>query len=428
MRSVFTKILVVILMAVICVNLLVFGISRAQRRSSSAAFQNILSRYLEYLIQDMGTPPDLAMARKNVHGGLISIQYTGKGVSWATDESMTPARTLRWHAWEDHPEIRSALWRTRFLIEIRHPDGTYVFALGRHFDQEGERTRFLILLLLIFTTLVLLIYLAIRWILKPVKWLKQGVLEISRGNLAHRVPVKRADEFKDLAEAFNTMTDRIQDMLHTRQRLLLDVSHELRSPLTRMRVAVEFLPEGHAKTSILADILEMEKMIKGVLDTAKRHHTHAQVNPQNVNLPGILSDLLPVYRDWKPGVVLNGKGNAAAVTVSGDPDQIKTVLQNVLNNALKYSRDQSRPVELSIRQDKTYIVVEIQDFGTGIPEEELPRITEPFYRVDKSRSKNTGGYGLGLSICKTVMEAHGGKMEIASELGKGTTVKLFFPR
>jgi signal transduction histidine kinase len=426
MRSVFTKILVVILVAVFCVNLLVFGIFRAQRRSSGAAFQNILSRYLEYLIKEMGTPPDLDMARENIQGGLISIQYTGRDGVQAMGESFAPPRTLRWHAWEDHPQIRSALWRTRFLIEVRHPAGTYLFALGRNFDQEDERTRLLILLLLIFTTLVLLIYLAIHWILKPVKWLKQGVSEISRGNLTHRVPVKRADEFKDLAEAFNTMTHRIQDMLHTKQRLLLDVSHELRSPLTRMRLAVEFLPEGHARTSILTDILEMEKRIAGVLETAKLHHSHAQLHPRHVNLSELMADLLPIYKDWKPGIVFEAPKEP--VVCLGDPNQIKTVLQNVLNNALKYSRAEGCPVELSVQQTRLQTHVQIKDYGMGIPAEELRFVTEPFYRVDKSRSKQTGGYGLGLSICKTIMDAHGGKMEIESTPGKGTTVTLFFRR
>jgi signal transduction histidine kinase len=428
MRSVFTKILAVILVAVICVNLLVFGIFRAQRRSSGAAFQNILARYLNYLIDELGSPPDPGKARQNVHGGMISIKYNGKNGSWATEDAPAPPRSLRWREWEDHPHIRSALWRTRFLIEVQRPDATYVFTLGKHFDQEGERARFLVLLLLIFTTLVVLIYFAIRWILKPVKWLKQGVLEISRGNLTHRVPVKRSDEFKELAQAFNTMTQRIQDMLHVKQRLLLDMSHELRSPLTRMRVAVEFLPESHARSSILNDILEMEKMIAGVLDTARHHHHHAQLHLRAVDIAKIIKDLLPIYRGWNPGVIFHESDEDETAMVSGDPDQIKTVLQNVLNNALTYAKDQNRPVEITIRRDKKCVLVAISDFGIGIPEAELTRITEPFYRVDKSRSKNTGGYGLGLSICKTIMEAHGGMIKMESILGKGTTVTLFFPQ
>jgi signal transduction histidine kinase len=99
----------------------------------------------------------------------------------------------------------------------------------------------------------------------------------------------------------------------------------------------------------------------------------------------------------------------------------------VLNNAIKYSQPDSAPIQISAKTDESYVVVRIRDFGIGIPEEDLAHIFEPFYRVDKSRTKDTGGYGLGLSLCKTIMEAHGGKIEVHSTLQEGTTVSLYFP-
>jgi signal transduction histidine kinase len=103
------------------------------------------------------------------------------------------------------------------------------------------------------------------------------------------------------------------------------------------------------------------------------------------------------------------------------------VVKNILNNAIKYSRPDSAPVQISAEYEASYIVLRITDFGTGIPEEDLAHVFEPFYRVDKSRTKNTGGYGLGLSLCKTIMEAHEGKIEVHSRPQEGTTVTLFFP-
>jgi signal transduction histidine kinase len=103
-------------------------------------------------------------------------------------------------------------------------------------------------------------------------------------------------------------------------------------------------------------------------------------------------------------------------------------LANVLDNAAKYSRDRDRPVEIRIEAGTDEITVRIEDHGVGIPEAELPRIFEPFYRVDRSRSRETGGYGLGLSLCKRIMEAHGGSIAIASREGEGTEVALTFPR
>jgi signal transduction histidine kinase len=102
------------------------------------------------------------------------------------------------------------------------------------------------------------------------------------------------------------------------------------------------------------------------------------------------------------------------------------VLKNVLDNAVKYSFKTSQPVEISMEFRHPCWMIQIRDHGVGIPEDELPYIFEPFYRVDKSRSKDTGGYGLGLSLCKTVMEAHQGKIEVESSPDRGTAVSLFF--
>ena len=99
----------------------------------------------------------------------------------------------------------------------------------------------------------------------------------------------------------------------------------------------------------------------------------------------------------------------------------------MINNAIKYSRPDSGPIRISYKRRKSYGIIQIADKGIGIPPEELSHIFEPFYRVDKSRTKDTGGYGLGLSLCKTIMEAHGGKIEIQSRQEEGTTVSLYFP-
>lgn len=249
--------------------------------------------------------------------------------------------------------------------------------------------------------------------------------EVSRGNLKHRVPVKRSDELRDLAQAFNDMTDRIRAMLHTKEQLLLDVSHELRSPLTRVKVALEFMPEGQARNSISADVSEMEKMINDILETARRHHRHGDLKLQPTNLVNLLEEILPEYEKQPPGVQLDEFADPLEINI--DSKQIKTVLRNILSNGIKFSDADSDPVRISVKLQPAYTVVQIIDNGIGIPQEELSFIFEPFYRVDKSRSQDTGGYGLGLSLCKTIMDAHNGKIEMASKPDEGTTVSLFFP-
>jgi signal transduction histidine kinase len=238
--------------------------------------------------------------------------------------------------------------------------------------------------------------------------------------------MKRSDELRALAEAFNDMTDRIRDMLHTKEQLMLDVSHELRSPITRMRVALEFLPEGQTKDSLKSDIAEMEAMINDILETARMHHLHGHLKRQLINLADLLEGILADYVNQRPGVQA---GNfPAEIELNVDPEQVKTVFQNILTNAVKFSDPDDKPVMISVIMQANFTDVRILDHGIGIPPDELPFIFEPFYRVDKSRSKRTGGYGLGLSLCKTIMEAHGGRIEVDSEPGVGTCVSLFFPQ
>jgi signal transduction histidine kinase len=282
-----------------------------------------------------------------------------------------------------------------------------------------------IVLLSLLTLILAGAFLSIRWILKPVKWLHEGVREVSRGNLKHRVPEKRADEFKDLAAAFNEMTDRIRDMLHTKERLLLDVSHELRSPLTRLKVALEFLPDGNARESMAGDIAEMEQMINEILATARMHFSHDRLNLARIFLADLLMEVITEFENQPPGVRAEDLETPVAVRV--DPVQVKIVFKNILTNAIKYSRPASGPVIVSVVVRPTDLIVQIADNGIGIPQDELPFIFEPFYRVDKSRRHDTGGFGLGLSLCKTIMEAHQGSIEIQSTLDAGTTVCLYFP-
>jgi signal transduction histidine kinase len=221
------------------------------------------------------------------------------------------------------------------------------------------------------------------------------------------------------------MTDRIRDMLRTKEQLLLDVSHELRTPLTRMKVALEFLEDSQAKQSIQADMQEMEKMVAEILETARVQHKYENLKKQPTNLVRLLRDILLEFENQPPGIEMVKFPSEVIAAV--DSEKIKTVFVNLINNAIKYSRPDSGPIRIFYKSDESYAIIGIADKGIGIPQEELSHIFEPFYRIDKSRAKDTGGYGLGLSLCKTIMEAHEGKIEVQSRPEEGTTVILFFP-
>jgi signal transduction histidine kinase len=423
-RSIFTKFLVVIVLTGICINLVVAGFFWIHRSAAGRPLHKNVLQYLNYIIDDLGNPPDPGRARQIGEQASLQIYFEGLD-TWTTAGDFSDIQKAHWRNWSRDPVIRLGSYHGHHFVELIHESGRFVFGLDKSFELDPERKRLVIILLSLLTLILAGAFLSIRWILKPVRWLNDGVREVSRGNLKHRVPLKRSDELRDLAAAFNDMTERIRDMLHTKEQLLLDVSHELRSPLTRVKVALEFLPDGRAKESITGDVAEMEKMINEILETARMHHLHGKLKVERAILTDLLKDLLAEFENQPPGVQAADIPTAIAIKV--DSEQIKTVFKNVLTNAVKFSNPDSKPVRISVKSRPPNIVVQIVDNGIGIPADELPFIFEPFYRVDKSRTKDTGGYGLGLSLCKTIMEAHGGRIQIDSTPNVGTTVTLFFP-
>ena len=191
-------------------------------------------------------------------------------------------------------------------------------------------------------------------------------------------------------------------MIQARDQLLLDVSHELRSPLTRLKVALALLPEDENKAGMTGDLREMEAMITELLEL-ERIREGRGLHLGRHDLLGVLREAAEAFKDEPPGVQLILP--ASPVLMDIDREKIKTVLRNLLENARKYSLEDSRPVEVAVHQDAGAIAVRVSDDGPGIPEADIPNLFEPFYRVDRSRSRKTGGYGLGLSIAK---KSHGG--------------------
>jgi signal transduction histidine kinase len=423
-RSVFTKLLLIIIVTGIALNLVVVGFFVTHRHMVERSIHQNLIQYINYLIADIGIPPSVDRAREIARQTLLEIHYQSPQNNWSTAGNPPDLSRGRFYVWKESPNIRFGRYLGHSFVEVNRNNGLFIFEFAKPFDRKDRRDGLFFLLLILMLAILGGAFLTIRRVLRPVKWLNEGVKEVSRGNLSHRVPLKKYDELRDLAEAFNAMTERIREMLQAKEQLLLDVSHEMRSPLTRMKVAIEFLPDGKAKESIKTDLNEMENMISEILDTARAHHLHGQLKRQRLNLVDLLHEVIPAFEDRAPGVEIGDIPEVIHVDV--DAEQIKIVLNNVLDNAIKYSRPESDPVRIDFERQDPFGIICIQDEGIGIPADELPFIFEPFYRVDKSRSKSTGGYGLGLSLCKTIMEAHDAKISVDSTPGRGTTVLLYF--
>jgi two-component system OmpR family sensor kinase len=254
------------------------------------------------------------------------------------------------------------------------------------------------------------------------------------GDLTRRLEQgKTRDEVGRLAETFNEMLGRIEELFRSQQRFVSDVSHELRSPLTAIRGNLDLLRRGasddpearhQALTAIDAEAERMQRLVTDLLLLA-RADEGIKIQKEIVELDTVMLD---VYRQAR--VIAGGVnvclGSEDQAQVMGDRDRLKQLLLNLVDNAIKYTPSGGE-VRLSLERDTQWVRVTVSDTGIGIPTEDLPRIFDRFYRVDKARSREMGGSGLGLAIAKWITDAHGGRIEVQSEVGKGTIFTLWLP-
>ena len=363
------------------------------------------------------TSPDHQTAMSLAQRVNVEIRYEGPGGSWATDADVPAIADVkggRAYSYLGH----------QYHLEPANGGGYYLFVwdFGQHV--RGIHTKLLWLLLFLVAGVVCTAYVFQRRLLRPVRLLDDGVKRLSTGDLNVAVKVVTRDEFGALTDAFNKMVGRVKQMIQARDQLLLDVSHELRSPLTRLKVGLALLPEDENRAGMAGDLNEMEAMIAELLEL-ERIREGRGIRRERRNLVTVLREMVEVFRDEPPGVDL--RIASAEVWLEIDREKIKTVLRNLLENARKFSLPDSSPVEIAVEENATAIVVRVRDDGPGIPDSDLPNLFEPFYRVDRSRSRKTGGYGLGLSICRRIMEAHGGSITVTNNEGRGATFVLTFP-
>lgn len=308
---------------------------------------------------------------------------------------------------------------TLFFVALVQP------ALHNQISPGTAHVWLLFLFLLVILGVVLSTQRILQGLLRPLRVLNEGVVRLGEGDLGVTVPRTTNDEFASLTDAFNLMAGRVREMIGARDQLLVDVSHELRSPLTRMKVALELMPANAQRAQLSSDVTEMERMITGLLELERLRSGHG-VNPTRQDIVPILRAAVASFADRPPGVEFNT--DSADIVIDVDAEQLRTVMRNLLENAVKYSLPDSRAIRVTAEKRAAGAVVSVADDGAGIPSEDRERVFEPFFRVDRSRSKESGGYGLGLSICRRVMEAHGGRIAVESANGRGTSFVLSFPK
>jgi signal transduction histidine kinase len=290
-----------------------------------------------------------------------------------------------------------------------------------------------------FTVVALGTLLTTRFLVQPLRDLAQTATTLGKGDLRARTNLRRDDEIGDVGRAFDEMAERIQSLLLVDKELMANVAHELRTPLARIRVALEIASEGDYATAraslaeMAVDVAELETLVSDVL-TATNLDLAADSPPSRLPLrrhpmsPGTLArEAEARFRARFPTRDLDVHVAGGLPSISADPILMRRALDNLLENAQKYSPPSEDAIELAVSYTKEQVLFRVSDRGIGIPPADLTRVFSPFFRSERSRSRDAGGVGLGLTLVKQIVEAHAGSVEITSELGSGTTVSVLLP-
>ncbi len=418
--SVFTKLILIGLITWFLILVTVIVTFFISQHGTEGPFYKNANRYVQYIIEDIGSPPERQKALQLSETTGIHISYIGDTQRWTTRNDFPTFEKVRFRKLNDNDSIQFGKKRGHRFLKLKTDNGLMFFEFAGTDELERRSRSTHLFLFCLLTVVLFLSYLVIKRVLRPLKWLGTGVHQVKEGNLSHEVPLRGNDELTDLARSFNEMTAHLKSTLAAKEHLLRDISHELRTPLTRLRVALELLEDTEISQEMASDIAEMDEMIRGILETAKEHHISHRQNLTKLDLSRLLQTVTRKYENNLPAVNFSAPTDPLYSMVDGK--SLQTVLTNCIENSLKFSTSNKKPIEIHLSRKDENGIITITDHGCGIEADELPYIFEPFYRIDFSRSRKTGGYGLGLSICKAIIEAHGGSINIYSTKGEGTQV------
>jgi signal transduction histidine kinase len=296
--------------------------------------------------------------------------------------------------------------------------------------------RFFLSLAAVLLVVALVSWPMVRAFVVPLERLTATSRALAGGDLSARSGIRRKDEVGELARALDDMAMRLEERIRSEKEMFANISHEIRTPLARLRVALELCEDAPADAQqtierlqgMGADLAELERLVDNVLTSARLDL--AASGPAVIPLRRLAIDLNEFFTEvtarffrHHPDRCLERHIPSALPTIMADPELLNRVCDNLLENAVKYS-EPGDPVKLIVANEVSRIKAQVADRGTGVQEEDLPHLFEPFSRSDRSRSRQTGGFGLGLTLCKRIIETHGGS--IHARLNKETGMTFCF--
>jgi signal transduction histidine kinase len=392
--------------------LFVIGMQYALSVGWRDAARPLVVDYVDKLVLEVGSPPSIERAQALVQRLPLSVQIRGPQVNWRSNpESASHERRWRdqnrWH--QDEPR----------LLQRTTADGHQI-QFGLSMAAWNDRPRFVgwatLAGLLLITGLA---YARIRYMLRPLKDIRAGALRFGAGDFDQPIVVlrpQRPDELGELSASVNTMGADIHQMLEAKRALLLAISHELRSPLTRARLNAELLPETAdvqvSREALLRDLSLMRDLVTDLLESERLASPHAALHREPVDLAALVGEVVAGFT----GAPAIGQEVSTELPILAlDRTRIRLLLRNLMDNALRHSAQAPRAPLIRVQPASSGgVSVSVRDFGPGVPEQQIEHLAQPFYRPDAARERASGGVGLGLYLCKLVVLAHGGAFAIAN--------------
>jgi len=267
--------------------------------------------------------------------------------------------------------------------------------------------------------LVLCAWLAVRLATRPLEQLAQAAQSLSPGGAGQRLGETGPTEVAQAASAFNAMQDRIAAYLRERLQILASISHDLQTPITRMRLRTEAMDESPERTRLLDDLAQIQHLVREGVDYARSAHSSAEAAIK-LDLDAFLDSVVCDYQDTGKAVTLSGRAGAPLVARA---HALRRVATNLIDNAVKYAG----AAEVEVTPDRGGFRIDVLDRGPGIPAEELDAVMQPFYRLESSRNRDTGGTGLGLAIAQQLALSLGGRLSLSAREGGGLRASLWLP-
>jgi signal transduction histidine kinase len=409
-----------LLLALAMTAIFVVGMQRALSIGWRDAARPLVVDYVDRLATEIGRPPSIESAQTLVQRLPLSVRISGPQVNWRSNPNEPdygrPSDTPNDHRWRDSPADANA-WNAdapRFF-ERTTADGHRI-RFGLSVQVWHDRPRFIGWVTLgVLLLLTALAYARVRRMLRPLDDIQAGAQRFGAGDFAQPIPVRHAkhpDELGDLAATINTMGADIHQMLEAKRTLLLAISHELRSPLTRARLNTELLPEtaevAPGREALLRDLALMRDLVNDLLESERLASPHAALHREPCDMGALVTE-----------VVQQLLGNSvvqlelsAVPTARLDPIRMRLLVRNLLDNALRHTPPTADAPVLHLKTVEGRLRLSVRDFGPGVAPDQLPHLGQPFYRPDTARTREGGGVGLGLYLCRLVAQAHGGSFTI----------------